>query len=328
VNLYSGFVAMALALLKPGGQLVAITPRSFCNGPYFRPFREFVLQRAALTRLHLFDSRRSAFRDDSVLQENIIFMLRRDVPQGQVTVSHSTDETMGDFVCETYPFSRIVQPWDNDLFIHVPGSLDPHPLIASRAIATSLADLDIQVSTGPVVHYRAAKHLCQSLGENCMPLLYPMHFEREHIQWPRSRGKKPNAIRKTRETYKHAFPSGHYVLVRRFSSKEEKRRIVAAVATPAMVPGAELSFENHLNVFHHNRQGLDETLAYGLMTYLNSSPIDEFFRSFSGHTQVNVADLQKLPYPNAGELEKLGKWAMTRLPLSQDGIDLQVNAII
>lgn len=42
VNLYSAFVALALSRMKPGGQLVAIIPRSFCNGPYYRPFREFL----------------------------------------------------------------------------------------------------------------------------------------------------------------------------------------------------------------------------------------------------------------------------------------------
>src|SRR5262249_20366113 len=43
VNLYSAFVALTLSLMKQGGQVVAIVPRSFCNGPYYRPFREFVL---------------------------------------------------------------------------------------------------------------------------------------------------------------------------------------------------------------------------------------------------------------------------------------------
>lgn len=38
-NLYAGFVALAAGLLDDGGQLVAITPRSFTNGPYFRKFR-------------------------------------------------------------------------------------------------------------------------------------------------------------------------------------------------------------------------------------------------------------------------------------------------
>lgn len=44
-NLYTAFLAAAVKLLAPGGQLVAITPRSFCNGSYFRPFREFFLRR-------------------------------------------------------------------------------------------------------------------------------------------------------------------------------------------------------------------------------------------------------------------------------------------
>ena len=44
VNLYAAFTALALALLDDRGQLVAILPRSFCNGPYYRNFRDFVLQ--------------------------------------------------------------------------------------------------------------------------------------------------------------------------------------------------------------------------------------------------------------------------------------------
>ena len=48
VNLYSGFVALALALLEAGGELVAIIPRSFCNGPYYQPFSPI----PAALRLH------------------------------------------------------------------------------------------------------------------------------------------------------------------------------------------------------------------------------------------------------------------------------------
>ena len=35
-NLYTGFLALAARLLCDGGEMVSITPRSFCNGPYFR----------------------------------------------------------------------------------------------------------------------------------------------------------------------------------------------------------------------------------------------------------------------------------------------------
>jgi adenine-specific DNA-methyltransferase len=37
-NAYAAFVSLSAGLLRGGGQMVAITPRSFCNGPYFRLF--------------------------------------------------------------------------------------------------------------------------------------------------------------------------------------------------------------------------------------------------------------------------------------------------
>lgn len=75
VNLYSGFMALALDLLKEGGELVAIIPRSFCNGPYYKAFREKILKDSSIQRIHVFDSRTDAFSDDGVLQENIIIHL-------------------------------------------------------------------------------------------------------------------------------------------------------------------------------------------------------------------------------------------------------------
>ena len=61
VNLYSAFVALVLALMAPGGQVVAIIPRSFCNGPYYRRFGNFLLGRAAFRHMHVFESRNKAF---------------------------------------------------------------------------------------------------------------------------------------------------------------------------------------------------------------------------------------------------------------------------
>ena len=44
-NLYSAFLALTARLVKPSGELVAITPRSFCSGPYFKAFRrDFLFQ--------------------------------------------------------------------------------------------------------------------------------------------------------------------------------------------------------------------------------------------------------------------------------------------
>ena len=98
--------------------------------------------------------------------------------------------------------------------------------------------------------------------------------------------KKPNAIAVNAASRKWLYPNeGHFVVTRRFSSKEEKRRVVASVCPPEL-PGKLIGFENHLNVYHANRRGLPELLAVGLGVYLNSSLVDRYFRQFSGHTQV------------------------------------------
>ena len=76
-NLYTGFLWLAARLLEPEGQMVAITPRSFCNGPYFLPFRERFFGLMALERLHVFDKRDALFAGDDVLQENLIMYARR-----------------------------------------------------------------------------------------------------------------------------------------------------------------------------------------------------------------------------------------------------------
>ncbi|MDR3571255.1 MAG: Eco57I restriction-modification methylase domain-containing protein, partial [Candidatus Pacebacteria bacterium] len=237
VNLYSAFVALAVNLLEPGGQLVAIIPRSFCNGPYYRPFRRFVLDRAAIRRLHLFGSRTKAFKSDDVLQENIIIVLERGAKQGAVTVSNSTDDSFADLTTHTHPFDRIVLPSDPEYFIHVPTSTGRHAIELAPAVRYSLADLGLQISTGPVVDFRMRDHTRDMPEQGSVPLLYPIHFTGHVTEWPKIGIKKPNAIQRNRDTERWLYQSGFYCVVRRFSSKEEKRRIVASVVDPSSFPG-------------------------------------------------------------------------------------------
>jgi hypothetical protein len=313
--------------LADHGQLVAIIPRSFCNGPYYKPFREFVLQRAALRRMHLFASRTTAFKDDDVLQENIIILLERGGRQATVTVSLSTDDTFGDLISHDYPFDQIVLPGDPEHFIHVPTSPELGTLAQSAAVRYSLDDLGMAVSTGPVVDFRVREHLRVMPEHDTAPLLYPAHFSGAAPAWPVA-GKKPNAIQRNADTDKWLYPTGFYCVVRRFSSKEERRRVVASVVDPALFGGASmLGFENHLNVFHDNKRGLPEALARGLAVYLNTTAVDEQFRRFNGHTQVNATDLRTIKYPSRAMLIELGQWAMQQDHLTQVLIDDKLESI-
>ena len=328
VNLYSAFVALAVAEATPGGQIVAIIPRSFCNGPYYRPFRDFILERGAIRHLHLFESRNKAFKDDEVLQENLIIRLERGGQQGPVTVSNSTDDRFSDLTTHEYPFDRIVFPDDPERFIHVPTSPGQNAIELSSAIRYTLADLGVKVSTGPVVDFRLKAHLCDMPGPGAVPLLYPGHFSGGGTTWPIEGMKKPNAIERNADTEKWLYPNGFYCVVRRFSSKEEKRRIVASVVEPGVFGDVlALGFENHLNLFHENKRGLPEPLARGLAVFLNTTAVDEQFRRFNGHTQVNATDLRLMKYPSRDALIQLGKWAMQQGTLAQDQLDAKLGTL-
>jgi adenine-specific DNA-methyltransferase len=326
VNLYTGFVGLALELLEPGGELVAIIPRSFCNGPYYQPFRRFVMRRAAIKHIHLFDARNKAFKDDGVLQENIVIKLVRGAEQGAVTVSTSTDDSFADYEEKNHAFTRIVFPDDADAFIHIPTG-DDEQLLERASFGHNLSDLGLTVSTGPVVDFRLKEDLRANSERDTVPLLYPGHFGASGLQWPKPGFKKPNAIRDTLATRKWLYPNGFYAVVRRFSSKEERRRIVANVIDPARLPTAMIGIENHLNVFHTKRQPISENLAHGLAAYLNATAVDTYFRRFNGHTQVNATDLRAMRYPNRDALIALGQWAKGRVSVSQEEIDERVNCL-
>ena len=99
---------------------------------------------------------------------------------------------------------------------------------------------------------------------------------------------------------------GVYVIVRRFSAKEERRRVVAYLITPEDTKSELVGFENHWNVLHIKKSGLPLDVAKGLAVFLNSTALDNYFRVFSGHTQVNATDLRNMKYPSLDLLRKMG----------------------
>ncbi|MBI5041256.1 MAG: hypothetical protein HZB57_08685, partial [Gammaproteobacteria bacterium] len=306
--------------------LVGITPRSFCNGPYFRPFREDFLNHLELRRLHVFESRRAAFRDDSVLQENIIFhaVKGRNQPR-EMVISSSSGEHGNDINETTFPFAEIVHPHDTEKFIHIPTTAG-HATAKETidGLSSSLASLGITVSTGRVVDFRLKGALRNEPELGTVPLLYPCHFNGGTVHWPKLDARKPNAIVDNDETRPWLVPSGVYLLTKRFTSKEERRRLVACMFDPDKVEAEWVGFENHLNYFHASGHGLERGLAVGLYAFLNSTLVDQYFRRFSGHTQVNATDLRALTYPDRDTLRAMGR-EMKTLDLPQDGIDQLVT---
>lgn len=326
-NIYAGFVAVAGQLLVPGGELVAITPRSFCNGSYFRPFRNWLLSDLALTRFHVFESRTSAFHEDGVLQENVIYRAVRGVAQpDRVTVSTSDDPLDEAFTQREVPLDRLVRPDDPNLVIHlVADELGQWVADRMARFKDKLQDLGLGVSTGRVVDFRADAYLRDEVGDDTVPLVYPGHFDGLYVAWPKPNGRKANALAIDDYTRPQTVPGGVYVLTKRFSAKEERRRVVAAIYDPERIGWCgPVGFENHLNYYHQDGRGMPLEIAKGLAAFLNSTLLDEFFRQFNGHTQVNATDLRSFGYPDRASLERLGARLKDTLP-DQHALDALID---
>ncbi len=328
-NTYAAFIALTSKLLRPGGEMVAIVPRSFCNGPYFKAFRSRFLSEMSLRRIHLIESRSDAFKADAVLQETVILYAVKSAQRPvHVELSSSSGIPSQNDPVVRRRFDEVVSPTDTEQFIHLATNSEQHEVRCKMQTLTgSLSSLGIAVSTGKVVPFRAKEFLVQRTDPSAAPLIHPCHLKNGLVYWPKAKGNKPNGIRIDKETESLLLPAGVYVLIKRFTTKEEPKRLVASVYHPDKVKASKVGFENHLNFLHVEGMGLEATLAVALVAFLNTSMIDSYFRQFNGLTQVNATDLRSLPFPNLSQLKEIAEMLQGPLPAQKD-LDRIVSAAI
>ncbi|MCB2305614.1 Eco57I restriction-modification methylase domain-containing protein [Clostridium estertheticum] len=329
-NFYAAFVSLAKRSLIYNGELVAITPRSFCNGVYFNKYRSDIKADLSFVNIHLFDSRTSQFRKDDVLQETIIYHCIKEEwdDNKNVKIIYSTDDAFSDLISQDMKLSKLIYPADQNNTIRIVKN-DEDKLVSNKieSLPCSLNDLNIQVSTGPVVDFRENKELLsKEVVKGSVPFLCSNHIKEGMIKWPLPWAKH-NSLIPDEKSMKKLRPTGNYVLVKRISSKEEKRRVVCAIVQGEKYDTNFIAFDNKTNYFHRNKSGMDLDLAAGIYIYLSSSIVDMYFRIFSGHTQVNATDLRGIKFPDEKTLKELGEYDFSELQTQQD-IDNLVEKVI
>ena len=314
-NIYALFMAVGAALLRQGGDFIFITPRSFASGPYFRRFRSVFFDMIRPSRIHVFGSRRAAFRRDAVLQENVIITgVRQDrwhenEPAAHLTISsslgvHDIDEPN----VRELSASTVLDFASIDKILRLPICDDDDEAVALvDSWPSSLNDLGLNISTGPVVPFRATELIAREgkVPASHVPLLWMNHVRAMRATWPLEQHKPEYIIRAGAEAL--LVPNRNYVLVRRFSAKEEPRRLMAApwIADEFAIP--ELGLENHLNYVHCPGGTLSEDEALGLAALYNSRLLDTWFRTVNGNTQVSATELRSMPLPSREVIVALGR---------------------
>ena len=329
-NIYCLFILTSLDLLNKNGQMVYLIPRSFTSGLYFQSFREHFLKVACINRLHVFISRTDGFRKDNVLQENIIMKasLRRpneSTPQIQITTSKNGKD-IGFTKAEAFDEKVIIKDHGPLKVIYAPtNEKEIKSLRVITNFRNNLTLMGMKVSTGPVVPFRSREFLRQRKGNSTkvVPLFWMQNCYRMNFKWPNRSNSKPEWIVINDRSSARTIANKDYVLLRRFSSKDDHHKVVAAPYFKDCVPYNEIGIENHLNYLHGNGGDLSKEEILGLAALYNSSLYDSFFRSLGGSTQINASELNNIPMPDTLLIRKIGRMIkqMDNKPQNMDLID-------
>jgi len=322
-NLYFLFMALSCKLLDQDGEMIFIVPRSWVSGLYFTKFREFFLNRVKISNLHLFISRDKVFKTEDVLQETVIVKATKiaaKINSINISISNTSDE-FSDLSKFEAPLSSCIS---SNGFVFLPTSKDEVEILERlNHLPQTLVSLGYKAKTGLVVDFRSQDYLKQSAEKDAIPLLWAQNFDNGLIRYPNikiesqyiSISKKSLLMR-----------NGNYLFIKRFSAKEEKRRLQAAIYLSDS--HGYISSENHLNFICKASGALSKEETWGLYTIFNSSLWDNYLRIMNGSTQVNSNELNAMPLPDKETIMKIGKAALVRNALSTNESDRLIEEYI
>jgi len=305
-NIYFLFASMSLFNLRDDGEMVYIIPRSWTSGAYFSRFRKYLLHYGKLTDIHIFTSRKKVFDNEDVLQETMIMKLRKTFASPlTVRITSSADSNSFDLFTKMFvPYEVAVSGKEN--YVYLITSKDEVDVLKTiNAFKTPLPSLGLKMKTGLTVDFRNRSLLRNTNGAGTVPLFYSHHIHDGRINFP---------IGKKYEYISNELPglvqlNRNYLFVKRFTAKEERRRLQCAVYIANHYPEyAQISTQNKIN-FIDTIDGSEMTveLVCGLYIILNSTIYDVYYRMLNGSTQVNATEMNSIPIPARGILENLGK---------------------
>ncbi|NFH45693.1 hypothetical protein FC976_00305 [Clostridium sporogenes] len=330
-NIYFLFMAMSSKLLRENGEMIFITPRSFTSGAYFKAFREDFLNTISIKHIHVFNSRTRVFDGEQVLQEAIIIKAIKDINKRDVikiTTSNDMDFEHGENFQVDY--NIIVDMENNNKYILIPSSLEDIKIL--RIVTkwqNNLIDLGFKIKTGPVVDFRAKEWIREFPDNITVPLLYPEHYKDNKIKFPINTNKKFQYIKNIDKTRNIMLDNKNYLLIKRFTAKEESRRLQCAIYFAENYNQYnQIGIENHNNYLAKLNGNITYEELYGMFCLFNSSILDKYYRIMNGNTQVNATETNSIPLPDLNVICELGSELMKRENITTKECDNIIKRII
>ncbi len=317
-NIYGLFMSVSADLLSAKGCWCFITPRSWTNGLYFKGIRKNLFAKLDVSAIHVFESRKDPFKGEILQEAMITWAFAKQNVVSTVAVSKSVGvHDLHAPVVHQLDFNDFVNR-ANDYSVQIQAV----STFKDCGLTDTLASLGLKVSTGPVIPFRNKELLHQTGSLHTVPLFWMQHVSRGKVRWPLQ--KKHEHIDYNSASLWMLVKNQNLVILRRFSPKEDVRRVTAA-AYLSDIPTEYLGIENHLNYIYGIGSSLTEYEAKGLCAYLNSLPVEEYFRDVAGSTQINARELNTLVFPSRKRLAEMGRLVQDSMGLDQiDRIVLDV----
>lgn len=330
-NIYAIFMALSAKMLKQNGELIFITPRSYAAGSYFKIFREYFFRHIDLDKVHLFVSRKDTFGRDKVLQETVIIKgTRSSITKPHVIISSSSGlRDLQTPIVKSFPKNDVIDLNSNEKILYLPTSdFEEAVLGIFNKWTGSLSKYNIKISTGPVVAFRSLEYITENFeneNEQCAPLFWLHNVKQMLLEWPLPKQGKGQFIKIVKASRPLLILNKNYVLLRRFSSKDDKSRLVAAPYFSNLFDSDFIGVENKVNYIYRPKGDLAPNEVVGLCALLNSTLFDSYFRIFNGNVNVSATELREISLPPLNTIKNIGDIVIQSDNFTTDYINSIVN---
>lgn len=321
-NLYFIFASMGLFNLKEDGEMVYIIPRSWTSGAYFKRFRKYLLTEGKLEHIHLFVSRSKVFDKEDVLQETIIIKVRKkyETPKTVTITSSKSNNDFANITSLAVPYSLVVAGEDFYVYL-VTDEEEVNVLKRLHKFDKTLPEIGVKMKTGLTVDFRNREILRDEEEEGAIPLFYSQHIKQGKVMFPIQK-EHEYVVTEQRGLMQE---NKNYLFVKRFTAKEESRRLQCGIYLAKDFPQyKKISTQNKINFIDGLLSEMSECLVYGLYVLFNSTLYDEYYRILNGSTQVNSTEVNSMPVPDLECIQEMGK----KLMKSKDYSEANCNSIL